>query len=650
MERVPITGRLLFSRVRCEHLHWFSFGFYFKKRRHFVCLFRFASSKNLMSRNYVLLFVLGWLACGPEVSAVPLEDLDGNREWRLRAVEIAGNMKLSRGDLDKVLLTQPRPWYRFWSERPIFDQVTFREDLDRVRRFYESRGFYHAVVSYDLALDREDGFVSASIVIKEGAPVVVADVDVSVAGKATFPERLPIATGDIFSEETYQRSEIVLKQFYGEQGYAYVESERKVEIVLDSDQAFVAYRVDPGLPSVFGATTIEGTQDVAPAIVRRELVYDEGESYSLKKIAESRDRLLALDLFSIVNVAPQPIPGKPPIVPMAVRVTEKEPREIRFGIGYGSEERFRALLAWRHNNWLGDGRRLSILAKYSSLEASGVLTFIQPYLFSPRSRGVVSLRHDRTDEESYLLQATRFNPRLEYRFSDHLSAFLGYRLEQSQFTDVAAATVRALGGIEKSGLISGPSLGLSWQTADDLLNPSQGEIVNLSLDQAGVPWGGSYRFYRLSGEGKKYWTIGWETILAARLKLGFADAIGAETNLPLSERFYAGGEKSVRGYGRRRLGPKSAADDPIGGLSLLEGSLELRRPLWQALGGALFVDFGQVSREAFQMPLNKLKFAAGFGLSYQTPLGPLRVDVGFPFSPPRGDRPFQVHFSIGAYF
>ena len=419
---------------------------------------------------------------------------------------------------------------------------------------------------------------------------------------------------------------------------------------MTATRRFVAYRVDPGVPSVFGATTIEGTQEVAPAIVRRELVYHEGESYSLKKLAESRDKLLALDLFSVVNVAPQQTAEKPPIVPMEVRVTEKEPREIRFAIGYGSEDQFRAVLAWRHNNWLGDGRRLSILAKYSSLEASGVLTFVQPHLFSPRSRGVVNLRHDRIDEESYLLQATRLNPRLEYRFNDHLSAFLGYRLEHNHFTEVAAATVRALGGVEKSGLISGPSLGLTWQTADNLLDPSRGEIVNLNLDQSGDPWGGRYQFYRLSGEGKKYWSIGWETVFAARLKLGFADAIGAESNLPLSERLYAGGEKSVRGYGRRRLGPKSTANDPIGGLSLLEGSVELRRPLWQALGGALFVDFGQVSREAFEVPIDKLKFSAGFGLSYQTPLGPLRVDIGFPFSPPRGDRPFQVHFSIGAAF
>ena len=195
-----------------------------------------------------------------------------------------------------------------------------------------------------------------------------------------------------------------------------------------------------------------------------------------------------------MNVAPQQIDEKPPIVPMEVRVTEKEPLEIRFAVGYGSEDRFRTVLAWRHNNWLGDGRRLSILAKYSTLETSGVLTFVQPHLFSPRSRGVVNVRRDHIDEESYLLQATRFNPRLEYRFNDHLSAFFGYRLEHNDFTEVAAATVRALGGVEKSGLISGPSIGLTWQTVDNRLDPSRGEIINLSLDQSGDPWAAATGF------------------------------------------------------------------------------------------------------------------------------------------------------------
>jgi outer membrane protein assembly complex protein YaeT len=380
------------------------------------------------------------------------------------------------------------------------------------------------------------------------------------------------------------------------------------------------------------------------------LLYQPGEPYSVKKVSETRDKLIALDLFGSVNIAPVDDPTKPATVPMLIRVTEKEPREVKLSLGYGTEDQFRTQLEWRHNNWLGDGRRLSLTAKYSSLETSGILTFIQPHLFSPQGRGVVTLRRDRVEEETYLQLATRFNPRFEYRFNQNLSAFAGYRLEQDDFNNITDATVTALGGVEKHGLISGPSVGATWTRTDNPLNPSVGEVVTLNVDQSGAPWGGSYRFYRLIGEGRKYWSIGWQTVFATRLKLGFAEPIGNEANLPLSERLYAGGERSVRGYARRRLGPLSASNDPIGGLSLLEGSFEVRRPLWRSLGGALFVDFGQVSRHSFDVPVKDLKFSAGFGLSYATPVGPLRIDVGFPFDPPHGDRAFQIHFSVGAAF
>ena len=106
----------------------------------------------------------------------------------------------------------------------------------------------------------------------------------------------------------------------------------------------------------------------------------------------------------------------------------------------------------------------------------------------------------------------------------------------------------------------------------------------------------------------------------------------------------------MRGYARRKLGPLNANGDPIGGLSLIEGSLELRRPIWGPLGGALFIDFGQVSTRSFDLPVNDLKFGSGFGLNYQTPVGPLALYLGFPWRPPRGEASWQIYFSVGAYF
>jgi len=118
----------------------------------------------------------------------------------------------------------------------------------------------------------------------------------------------------------------------------------------------------------------------------------------------------------------------------------------------------------------------------------------------------------------------------------------------------------------------------------------------------------------------------------------------------LFERFYAGGQSSVRGFERRRLGPIGQANDPLGGLSLVEGSVELRRPIFDSISGATFLDFGQVSMKHFDPPFNGLKLAAGVGASYKSPIGPVRVDLGIPFDAPDGDRGWQVYFSIGHMF
>jgi outer membrane protein assembly factor BamA len=335
---------------------------------------------------------------------------------------------------------------------------------------------------------------------------------------------------------------------------------------------------------------------------------------------------------------------------MEVEVAERPHREVRLALGYSTEDEFRTQLEWRHLNWLGGGRRLSVLAKYSSIAAGGAVRFVQPHFFSRDTQGVIHLTHERETEDTYLRNVSRFLPRVDHRFSKTLTGYIGYRFEYNQLNDVDSDIPPALGEIRRKGFLSGPSAGLVWNTSDDPFYPKKGHVLSLQLDQAGAIWGGQYSFFKLTAEAKKYIDIGWNTVFASRLKLGLADAIGTDKNFPLFERFYSGGEKSVRGYGRRRLGPLTAGDDPLGGLSLVEGSLELRRPVWRELNGAVFIDFGQVSRRSFDLPLGNLQFSGGFGLSYTTPVGPIRLDVGFPFKPPPGDSSWQIHFSIGAYF
>jgi len=429
-----------------------------------------------------------------------------------------------------------------------------------------------------------------------------------------------------------------------------VQTQRKAEVNVDAQTARIHYDAQPGPVTFFGETKVNGTETVESALVLRELTYEPGEMYSLAKVAESREKLLALDLFGTVRVGPGQLQGTPVILPMEVEVAEKPHREIRLGLGYSTEDQFRTQLEWRHLNWLGGGRRLSAQVKYSAITLAGAINFVQPHFLTPRTQGTMKFSHDQEKEETYLRNVTRFTPRVDHRFLATLTAFLGYRVEYDKLNDISTATRAALGDIRREGMVSGPTAGAVWNTSDDPFNPKKGQVITLTLDQAGAIWGGQFSFFKITAEAKKYIDVGWSTVFASRLKMGLADAIGSDKNLPLFERFFSGGEKSVRGYGRRRLGPLNAADEPLGGLSLVEGSLELRRPVWKELNGAVFLDFGQVSKRSFDLPLGNLRFSSGFGLAYSTPVGPVRLDIGFPFKPPRGDRAWQIHFSIGAYF
>ena len=604
----------------------------------------------------LLLVLAGVFSFSESALAVLVDALDPATQWKVARIEFSGNQKFPDDTLGAVIVTKERTWYRFWEERPAFDPVTFTADLERLRRFYEAEGYYAAVITYDLDTDREPELVRVQIKVHEGEPVMISEIGVDVTVKEpaqkppALPDELPVKRGEVFREVEYQQGEQTLRTSFLNSGYAHVQTQRKAEVNVDEHTARIHYGAQPGPVTFFGETEIKGADTVEPELILRELAYKQGEQYSLAKVAESREKLLGLDLFGTVRVGPAQTQGTPVILPMQVEVAEKAHREIKLALGYGTEDQFRTQLEWRHLNWLGGGRRLSAQVKYSSIVVTGAIELVQPHFFTPRTQGAVKVSHDQETEETYLRNVTRFSPRVNHRFSPAWTAFLGYRVEYDKLNKISTATREALGDIRRDGIVSGPLAGVVWNTSDDPFNPKRGHVVSLTLDQAGAIWGGQYSFYKITGEAKKYFDVGWSTVFATRLKLGLADAIGAEKNLPLFERYFSGGDKSVRGYGRRRLGPLDSGDDPIGGLSLVEGSFEFRRPLWKELSGALFLDFGQVSRRSFDLPFDNLRFSSGFGLAYSTPVGPVRLDLGFPFKPPRGDPSWQVHFSIGAYF
>jgi outer membrane translocation and assembly module TamA len=201
----------------------------------------------------------------------------------------------------------------------------------------------------------------------------------------------------------------------------------------------------------------------------------------------------------------------------------------------------------------------------------------------------------------------------------------------------------------KNSVLSGLGFGADWNTTDDLLDPTRGFVTSGTVEPVGGFLGGDISFVRVVGEGRVYKPLVGRLLGAARLRLGAAEPLDGTSEIPLFERFFAGGLNSVRGYGRRRIGPL-ADDEPIGGRSLVETALELRHPITDTLGAAVFVDAGQVSLKSFDFPFGHLRYGSGVGARYKSPVGPLRVDLAFPVQPPDGDQRWQIHVNLGGTF
>src|SRR5262249_32268102 len=269
---------------------------------------------------------------------------------------------------------------------------------------------------------------------------------------------------------------------------------------------------------------------------------------------------------------------------------------------------------------------------------------------TPRSSLTLEASQQQQIYQTYTGNITGFDPHFDYKPAHDLTLSVGWRLEYLKFNSVNASTIAAIGGFRRDGILSGPMAGLSYDDTENHFNPKRGEAFWLFANVADRVLGSDYSYWHLLAEARKYQLLGWQTVLATRLKIGLSDKLGSIADVPLAERFDSGGEGSVRGYGLRRIGPLSASNDPLGGLSLVEGSIELRRPLFWKLDGALFFDCGQVSTKAYDLRVDALQCGYGPAVGMDTPVGPVTVYVGFPTERPKGDSNWQFYFSIGQYF
>jgi outer membrane protein assembly complex protein YaeT len=603
---------------------------------------------------------------------------------QVTSIKFKGANAVQADELKGILSTQESGFLP-WSRKRFFDRTEFDRDVKRIEAFYADRGYPRAkVVGVDAALNDAKDKVSITVDINEGEPTIVENVIFDGFGEVPADHlerlqgRLPIAAGKPRDQRLILASHDMAVAELRDHGFPYGNVRMIERPGSNETRVQLTVAADTGPQAVFGAITIEGHVSVDEDVIRRELAFHEGDQYQLSRITETQRRLYSLELFQFANVVPRLPEDRSPQVPVVVTVAEGKHRRLQLAAGYGSEEKARGRINWRHVNFGGGARTGEVEAKASSLEQGLRGSFSEPFLFQ---RGV-SLRLSGStwwaDEPVYEYRSSGGRIGLIKDFSragvgaergvrNTVSATLIQEYEDYTIAPavLADASFRdeliALGLDPETGRGSGTVTALEFDfernTSAQPLDPRQGYVVNGHVEKAGQWLRGTFDYTEFSGEVRGYLPVGSRFVWANRARSG--TIAGPSTALiPFYKRYFVGGSGSVRGWGRYQVSPLTPTGQPIGGRTMMEVSTEARFGIRGKMGGVLFVDGGNVWEGPWEVQMNKLRWAVGPGFRYDTPIGPMRIDLGIQLNPIEGlvlegnpeKRKWRVHFSIGQAF
>lgn len=606
---------------------------------------------------------------------------------KVSSFKFNGNQAVTEAQLKSVIATQASSKIP-WGTKRYFSREQFEADLKRITAFYTDRGFPDArITSFDVNLSEDQTSVDISLNIDEGEPIRVERIEFEgfdtlwPARRTTLEARLPLQEGAPLDRALLQASREFALDELRERGHAYA-SVQIVEGDADKGARAITFRADPGPLARHGEIEISGNSSVSDNVVRRQLTFREGDLFRQSRLGESQRRLYNIEVFQFANIEPILSGDKPEVVPSRVTVTEGKHRRVNFSVGYGTEEKARTEVNWRHVNFFGGARTAGVEARYSGLDRGVRLNFNQPYLFSPRYSLGMSGQWWHASEPAFTLDTIggRFTvtrqivggrgrllagrPTTTYS-ATYLNEQDDYTISREALEDLSfRPTLIALGLDPRTGTGGGQRsavvLEASRNTTDNILNARRGYLASLHLEQAGGLLGGAYNYTEFTGEGRFYQQLG-SLVFAVQARAGGIGANGEDgfnANVPFFKRYFLGGASNLRGWGRYEVAPLSGFGLPIGGATFANFSAEVRMPIWRDLGGVIFVDGGNVWPGEWDFDFNDMRYDVGPGLRYNTPIGPIRADLGYQLNPieglaPKGDlltRRFRFHFSIGQAF
>ena len=517
------------------------------------------------------------------------------------------------------------------------------EDARRLKRAIEDDGYSEARV--DLEVPEGGGLLPVVFRVRPGPRTLLAAFDV----RSDAPAPEDASTRELRERATlpYRVRDLALDRAdlqtrYRNAGYVQAVVTPELSFSEDRSEARVTLHVAAGPRSTVDAIVVTGLEQTREAVVRRELLVEEGEPLGLQKVLESQRRLAALGLFESVSISELDT-GAEGRRTFVVRAHEGPRTTIAYGVGYAERDLLRGSAEATRRNLFGMDRSLSAFARISFRGSRLLASYREPYLFGRRQDLFATAFREEEDRDSFdfiryggllqtshpLTRAFRLILRGSYQRTRTFNIEVPIDEVDRQFQDSTFA---------------GPSFSLVNDARDDALDARAGHFVGADVQLSMKALGGD-SFVKGFLQGSLYRRLRAGVVLALSGRLGLSGTFGAgqPARLPLPDRFFAGGDYSLRGF-------KIDSVDPQGGNALLLGSVELRVDAGRRLSLAAFSDVGNVYPLVADISLGDLRYAAGFGIRYRTALGPVRVDWGFKLNREPGESASHVHVTVGHAF
>ncbi len=509
-----------------------------------------------------------------------------------------------------------------------------------VNDILEPYGYFHSQASSSL-VQIEPGEYQLRIDVSPGEPLRISSFTLELSGPgADLPElyqRLddfPLKVGDVLRQDHYDEGKSTLKQAAINIGYLDADftrhqllvnrGERRVEIVL---------QLDSGVRYQFGKTSFSGRNNYPERFLRRFLVYREGDNFSYNTLGRSQLSFLDADLFRNVKVEALTEQKDENRIPVQIELEQLPRHRLRPGIGYGTDTGARLSLQYRELNLFERGHELQGELLIAEREQSILTTYIIPDLKRRDSQTLFRVGVTREETDSYISRKQFSEGEYQRSYGKRLTGSLFLRLT-SEYSRVADESTR-------SQMLL-PGVRLAWKKVDDLLNPQRGILASLELQGSQESLLSDTSLLQLSGQVSTLMPLPRQSSLFLRLKGGTTWHNDALRNLPASLRYFAGGDRSVRGYAYQSLGPKDDTGEVVGGKHLLVANLELEKHLTQNWGAAVFYDVGNAF-DSFNS--YELEQAAGIGVRRYTRIGAIRVDLARQIGV--SDAKYRLHLSVG---